>query len=260
MLPMELHVLTTEARVDRQRPPVILVHGAWHASWCWSEHWTGYLADRGYTTHALDLRGHGESPGSLRKAGIGSYVEDVRSVADALDENPIIVGHSMGGFVTQHYLMKHEARAGVLVASVPTHGAIPAAVRVAKRHPSAFARSNAKLNLGPIVDDHHRAKDLLFGPHLEDHHIERHTARLQDESYLAFVGMMFSLPRPKKVSNPMLVVGASHDRLFPPKSVEATAKAYGVDAKIFDGMGHNMMIDKGWDNVADSVVEFLDSV
>lgn len=257
---MTPHVETTQATNARGRPPVVLVHGAWHASWCWTEHWTGYLADRGYTTHALDLRGHGKSPGPLRGAGIRDYVDDVRTVADSLDEQPIIVGHSMGGFVTQHYLSKNRARGAVLVASVPHSGVIPATTRVARKHPGAFLRSNATLNLGPIVDDHDRAKSLLFSPHTPHEHSHPHVQRVQDESYLAFVGMMFSRPKPKHVSDPLLVIGAGHDAIFSPDEVRRTAEAYGTTATVFDGIGHNMMLDTRWEEPAATVAEFLDTL
>ena len=44
--------------------PLLFVHGAWHAAWCWDEHFLGYFADRGYRAVALSFRGHGDSPAS----------------------------------------------------------------------------------------------------------------------------------------------------------------------------------------------------
>lgn len=257
---MAPHVETTRARVERGRPPILLVHGAWHASWCWTEYWTWYLADRGYTNHALDLRGHGRSPGSLRRASIRDYVNDVRTVAKSLDEQPVIVGHSMGGFVTQHYLSRFRARAAVLMASVPNHGVLPTTVRVARRYPGAFLRANATLNLGPIVDDRDRAKALLFAPDTPDEYAYRFVDQVQDESYLAFVGMMFMRPKPKRVRDPVFIVGAEQDAVISPNEIHRTAKAYGTTATIFEGIGHDMMLDTRWEEPAASVADFLDSL
>ncbi|KAA3638631.1 MAG: alpha/beta fold hydrolase [Armatimonadetes bacterium] len=257
---MGLHVQTTPATVDRDRPPLPLVHGAWHASWCWTEYWTDYLAERGYTSHALDLRGHGRSPGSLRRSGIGDYVADVRTVAASLDEPPVIVGHSMGGFVTQHYLSRFRARAGVLVASVPNHGVMPATIRVAREHPGAFARANATLNLGPIVDDPVRAKALLFGSHTPDEYARRYIDQVQGESYLAFIGMMFSRPKPAQVRDPLFIIGAAEDAIFPPREIHDTAEDYGTTATIFEGIGHDMMLDTRWEEPAAAVTDFLDTL
>ena len=40
------------------RPPVLLVHGAYHGAWCW-DGWVERLDAEGWAVHALDLRGHG---------------------------------------------------------------------------------------------------------------------------------------------------------------------------------------------------------
>ncbi|MEU8614750.1 alpha/beta fold hydrolase, partial [Actinoplanes sp. NPDC048791] len=38
--------------------PIVLVHGLWHGSWCWSR-LTGPLAAYGVPSVAVDLDGHG---------------------------------------------------------------------------------------------------------------------------------------------------------------------------------------------------------
>jgi pimeloyl-ACP methyl ester carboxylesterase len=53
----------------------------------------------------VSLRGHGKSTCSqpLRSCTVADYVDDVEGAADLLGSNPIVVGHSVGGFVTQRY-------------------------------------------------------------------------------------------------------------------------------------------------------------
>jgi len=218
------------------------------------------LAENGYTSHALDLKGHGDSPGPLSGAGISDYVRDVESVVDGLEEPPVIVGHSMGGFVAQHFLTRRRTRGAVLLASVPTHGVAPAAIRVARRHTAAFLKANVTLTLHHIVKDHDRAKDILFSPDTPHHHSQKHVERLQNESYVAFLGMMLRRPKPYLVKDPVLVLGAAHDGLFTPSEVHATATAYGTDATIIDDIGHNMMLDTRWEEPAEKVVGFIDSL
>jgi len=83
--------------------------------------------------------------------------------------------------------------------------------------------------------------------------------RLQDESYRAFLDMtIFSLPRPKRVKVPMLVLGAANDRIFTVPEVEATARAYGTTATIFPDMAHDMILEPGWREVADTILAWLD--
>src|SRR5882757_8290833 len=91
--------------------PLLFVHGAWHAAWCWDEHFLDFFADRGYRAAALSLRGHGSSPTAkgLRRCSLADYVDDVAEVAARLPTQPILIGHSMGGFVVQKYLERHTA-------------------------------------------------------------------------------------------------------------------------------------------------------
>ncbi len=65
------------------------------------------------------------------------------------------------------------------------------------------------------------------------------------------------LPRPKRVSAPLLVLGGGCDRTIPPREVRATARAYGVEAEIFPGMAHNMMLDPGWESVTGRIDSWL---
>jgi len=69
--------------------------------------------------------------------------------------------------------------------------------------------------------------------------------------------MLFALPKPARIRTPMLVLGAELDRTFTVGEVRATARAYGVEAEIFDGMGHDLMLDVGWERVADRVGEWV---
>jgi alpha-beta hydrolase superfamily lysophospholipase len=82
-------------------------------------------------------------------------------------------------------------------------------------------------------------------------------ARLQDESYLAYLGMMFPGLDPRRVTVPMLVVGAGADAIFTDAEVHATARAYGVEATMIPGAGHDLMLDPDWPVVADRLVAWL---
>ena len=132
-----LEVIDKGSSGEAHPAPLLFVHGANHAAWCWDEHFLDFFADKGYRALAVNLRGHGGSATSkpLRKCSIADYVDDVASVADTLQARPVVIGHSMGGFVVQKYLESHEAPAGVLVASFPPGGSAGMTLRRMKRHP-----------------------------------------------------------------------------------------------------------------------------
>jgi pimeloyl-ACP methyl ester carboxylesterase len=123
--------------------PLLFVHGAWHAAWCWDEHFLDYFADMGHRAMAVSLRGHGNSPAPrrMRRCSVADLVDDVESVANSLPVRPVVIGHSLGGFVVQKYLEAHAAPAGVLVASMPPGGVGGFMRRGFRRHPWHTIRS-----------------------------------------------------------------------------------------------------------------------
>ena len=116
-----LEVIDKGSRSQTHPVPLHFVHGSSHAAWCWDEHFLDFFADKGYRAIAVSLRGHGSSATSnrLRSCSIANYVEDVCSVVNSLTATPVLIGHSMGGFIAQRYLETHDAPASVLIASAP---------------------------------------------------------------------------------------------------------------------------------------------
>lgn len=43
------------------RPPLVFIHGSYHAAWCWAEQFLPYFAAAGYNCYALSLRAQGGS-------------------------------------------------------------------------------------------------------------------------------------------------------------------------------------------------------
>ena len=55
----------------------------------------------------------------------------------------------------------------------------------------------------------------------------------------------------------MLVLAAENDRVFSLAEERATAKAYNTEAYIFLKMAHDMMLEPGWQKVADKILDWL---
>ena len=79
-------------------PQFILVHGSWHAGWCFDKI-VPLLAEAGHRAIAPDLPGHGRDQTPLRDVTLQKYVEAIGALVDADDEPVILVGHSRGGIV-----------------------------------------------------------------------------------------------------------------------------------------------------------------
>lgn len=259
---MRLEVITRLPESRTKRSPILFVHGFWHGASCWDEHFLPYFAQRGYACFAPNLRGHGGSEGAerLRWTPIADYVADVVAVAESLDSPPIVVGHSMGGFIVQHYLLGRRAPAAVLLASVPPTGLLATTLRFLGLHPLATLKTLLTLSVYPLVATPalYRASFLSAG--VSERDLRRLHARVQDDSFRALLDMvLLDLPQPRKVRDtPILVLGAD-DFIVRARQVRATARAYGVEAQIFPEMRHAMMLDMGWQAVADRIAVWLDS-
>jgi pimeloyl-ACP methyl ester carboxylesterase len=257
---MHLEIIEKRPVGVSQKTPVLFVHGAWHGAWCWNEFFLPYFAEQGYTSYALSIQGHGSSDEKkkLNSLRISDYVADLAQVVADLPNPPVLVGHSMGGHIVQKYLEKYSAPAAVLLASLPTGGAAGAALRIFKRHPWLFLKTNLTINLHPVVSTSKLVREAFFSDDMDTVVLEKYFSQIQDESYFAFLDMiLLNLPKPKKITTPLFVLGGANDRIFSSKEVASTAKAYNTHAKIIENMAHDMMLEKGWQKVADTIIAWL---
>lgn len=71
----------------------LLIHGASHGAWCWRD-LIPELEARNHSVLAIDLPSHGADATAPQDVGIEDYVA---AAIDALTEDMILVGHSLGG-------------------------------------------------------------------------------------------------------------------------------------------------------------------
>ena len=144
--------------------PLLFVHGAWHGAWCWDEHFLGFFANNGYRAVAPNLRGHGGSPISkpLNKCTIADYVEDVRSLAQSLPATPVLIGHSMGGFVVQKFLESREVPAAVLLSSASPRTWMRRTAPLVARHPWLGLRATMTRNTLVMYPNAARVRETFF--------------------------------------------------------------------------------------------------
>lgn len=257
---MQLEVISRKPEGPARPTPILFVHGAWHAAWCWEEYFMPYFAQHGYTCFALSLRGHGKSENNkaLRWTRALEYVEDVEQIARGLDTPPIVIGHSMGGYVVQKYLERNTAPAGVLLAPIPAVRPIVVLFRTMLKHPLAVLKMNLTLSLYPIIETPELSKEAFFSASLPDDQALHYHQRLQDDAYLGmFDYFLLNLPQPAKVKTPLLVLGAANDTLFMRREIEATARVHHTQAVIFPDTAHDMMLEASWQSTADRIISWL---
>ena len=118
---------------DPTLPAIVFIHGAAfdHSVWQWQSR---YFAHHGHAVLAVDLPGHGRSPGTPR-ATIEEYAEWVAALLDAAAlPQAALVGHSMGSLIALETALRHGPRVTKLAlvgtsAPMPVSDAFIAAAR-----------------------------------------------------------------------------------------------------------------------------------
>jgi alpha-beta hydrolase superfamily lysophospholipase len=232
-----------------------------HGAWCWEAHFLDYFAGHGFGAYAVNLRGHGKSEGreKLRWVRIADYVEDVDNAVRELPNPPILIGHSMGGFVIQKYLEDRAAPGAVLLSSPSPSGLVGTTLKIARRRPFVFARMNVTFSLLPLIATSQLAREAFFSADFPEEQLRAYWALMQDESYMAFLDMVaLDLPNPAKAKTPLLVLGVARDNMLTRADIEATARAYHADFEIIPEVAHNSMLETRWQSVAERILIWLE--
>lgn len=242
-------------------PTILLVHGAWHGSWCWADIVAQLEAD-GFETVAVDLPGHNAPGSSARKWNtLASYVDHVHSAIDAIDGEVVLVGHSMGGLVTQRVLETRSVASAVLVASAPLKGVFGVVTRLVRHTPRQFF-ATLSLTMWPLVSSEERVRQHFFTPDTPEAVVSHTASMMQNESYPAFLSMLTRWPRPSRVarwSTPISVVAAQHDTIFTLDEQRNLADVYGAPITVIDS-GHDIMLDAQWPQLTDHITSIITPV
>lgn len=67
---MKLEVISKLASSNAHAMPLLFIHGAWHAAWCWNVHFLDFFAKNGFHAHALE-----RYPNEVNRFGIPESAE-----------------------------------------------------------------------------------------------------------------------------------------------------------------------------------------
>ena len=232
----------------RHERTILLQHGMWHGAWCWRD-WQALLADRGWESVAISLPGHGGSSatGPVKRMKMDDYLSVLRREIERYAERPIVVGHSMGGALTQWYLAKvaDDLPAAVLLASWTAKSTIADGTSLhLRRDPWGFLKSGITRSVQPLVRSPKWAASLLLGPKASIS-AEELFSRLSDESYVVLGEHNPPKWKPKQnIATPMLWVAAEKDAVISLAGARQSAALYRADFVSIPDAGHDLMFDR----------------
>jgi pimeloyl-ACP methyl ester carboxylesterase len=227
--------------------PILMLHGMWHGAWCW-ENWQETLAKQGWETISFSQPGHAKS--TLQRpiflCTLDYYLSFIRDEIERLPKKPILMGHSMGGALTQWSLkyLGDNFPATVLVAPWVAKNPIKDGGRLfIKLDPMIFPLTMLQLNASSWVRSPELAAKLLitegaiYSP-------EALHAKLGNESVLiTFQHTPLAWRPPENVQTPMLILAGEKDAVVTVKGLQDSAEHYGAEFHLVPNSGHNLMME-----------------
>ena len=214
--------------VKRFETPILMQHGMYHGAWCW-QFWQELFAEWGWESIAISLPGHGQSPVQrpIRWCTLGYYLRFLAAEIERLQQRtfqrPILIGHSMGGALTQ-WALKYVGdpstgsgqalSAAVLVAPWTSHNMLGPVFRFSKLDPIGFLLCILTLTTTPNVRTPQRAAKMFITEGAIITPKELH-ARLGPESLWVLLqyNPLFWSPV-KRIRTPMLWLAGGSDVLI----------------------------------------------
>lgn len=237
--------------------PIVLIHGLWLSPAGWQP-WIDRYRAAGHIVHAPAWP-HDTSIGLAEAAD--HFDEFVR----ALPDPPILIGHSMGGLITQLLLDRGLGRAGVAIQPSKPRGVL--------RVPISMLRS-----IWPVLrDPRNRRREVPISP-AHFHYVFANTvSRADSDRWHARLAIpapgraVFDVAvadlRPKsKAANvvdfarvdraPLLLIAGDRDNVMPMSVVFENFARYrrtsaATDFKVFHDRPHLITALDGWEEVAD---------
>jgi pimeloyl-ACP methyl ester carboxylesterase len=248
------------------RPAIIMVHGAFSGGWAFDV-FRKPFERAGFRVITPDLPGHVEGGGREQVVGLSMahYAKTVAALVASEPTPPILLGHSMGGLVSQMAAQSSVVHALILLAPSPPWGVVGGSMEEAISAASLYA-------LGPfwmqaIDPDYGVASQYTLNGVAK---AERRAlfGRMGSESGRALWETLswwldpFMTTRvdANRINAPSLVLAGEKDLIHPPATVRETARRLGAPLDVLKGMSHWIVSEPGWETVADHCLEWLDQV
>jgi non-heme chloroperoxidase len=268
------------AAVDRAnssgKPPVVFVHGLWLLAASW-DRWVAFFEDHGYAAVApgwpddpATVAEGREHPERFAGKSVGDVATYQQAIVERLNRKPALIGHSFGGLLVQILAGRGLAAATVAIDPAPSRGVLPLPISALKasfpvlRNPAnrskAIALTFEQFRYGfanAVPED--EARRLYDAFHVAAPAVPIFQAAFANIN----PGTEVTADKKRPERGPMLIISGELDHQVPHSIAHAT---YTKQAKNehavtefaeIPGRGHSLTIDDGWQEVAETSLEFI---
>lgn len=252
---------------------IVFVHGMFMTPLCW-EHWLPRFESEGYRCLAPAWPGRDKTVEALRAAHpdpalgrlrLTDVVDHLTGVLAGLGEKPIVIGHSMGGLITQILASRGLIAAGVAIDTAP-----PAGVFTTKW---SFLKANWPM-INPFVSGH-EPRRMSFAD-FQYAFVNTLALDQQKAAYDRYVvpesrmvprdglGAIGRIDFRKRYA-PLLFTAGTEDHIVPATLNRTNWAKFrdggsNADFKEFAGRDHFVIGEPGWGEVADYIGNWLAKV
>jgi non-heme chloroperoxidase len=247
---------------------IVMIHGMWGGSWYW-ERYKNFFESKGYTCVTPILRFHDINPKAVPPAELGTtslldYTDDLEKEIKKLPSKPILMGHSMGGLLSQMLAERGLAKAIVLLTPASPAGILALRMSVIKSFWSGMTKWGFWKK--PMRQTFEEAVYSMMHLLPVEEQKSSYEKFVYESGRAAFeIGLWFfdskkaSKVDDSKITCPVLVIAGKEDRITPASVVKNIARKYKTVStyKEFEHHAHWVVAEPGWEDVASYVEEWL---
>ena len=255
-------------------PTILLIHGLWLTPLAW-EHWIDHYESLGHEVLApawprMDVGADAlrADPSVMDGLGIDEVVDHYQTLIEDLDSDPILMGHSLGGAVTQILLDRGLGSAGVAIHSAPVKGVfrIPWSTLKAT-FPVLKSPATRTRTVALTADEFHYGFANTFSAEASRKYYDRYHVPTPGRPLwqVATANLRFDPPTRVDFRNhtraPLLLIGGGADHTVPLSVTRETFKRYRKSEAVtaleeFPERSHFTLGEAGWEAVADLAIEW----
>jgi pimeloyl-ACP methyl ester carboxylesterase len=253
---------------------IVFVTGAFVSSACWDE-WRIYFEGKGYATVAPPwpyksgtaeaLRNRQPHDTDLAALTLAEVIDHYAAIIKKYPEKPIVIGHSLGGCITQILVNRDLAAAGIAIHPVPTLGVFPyefGFLKMAWKFLGLF--SSAKKTYLMSFKDWQYA--FVNGMSLPEQQAAYDKFTIPESKTVARGGLTKAASVDyKKPHPPLLITSGNKDQLIPAHLNIRNFKKYRqngsvLEYKEFAGRNHFVLGQYTWKEDADYIIQWLNKL